>query len=179
LGQSAFGLSAAVEALERVCKALRLNLDQFSLADLKVQEFGHSLGFLDIFVLQNVPLQRLAVPFVLGPTAEKDPDQVRTEPATIDVPIVMNLNNIGVVIWVRADSSLYIGDDGRWCGLRIEEQRNWRFEIVAQFEKSDAPEMWISRASPPINLAAQGTGMRTFKLKESALITLEAVVERR
>jgi hypothetical protein len=176
LGQSAFGLSAAVEALERVCEALRLDLDQFSLADLKVEEFGHSLGFLDIFVLQNIPLERLAVPFVLGLSAEKDPGEIRTEPATVEVPIVVNLSNIGVAIWVTADASLYLGDDGRWCGLRIEKQRRWRHELVGRFDKSIDPEMWIRKMWPAINLADREFNVRTFSLKDCAHITLEAVV---
>jgi hypothetical protein len=178
LSESAFGLSAAIEALERVSESLRLDLNQFSLADLKVQEFAQSLGFLDIFVLQNVPLEKLAPPFVLGPTAEKEPAQIRTEPATVDLPVVMNLNGIGLVIWVTADSSVYIGDDGRWCGLRIEEQREWRYNVVSRFDKSGAPKMWISKVWPPINLGVEEAGIRKYEIKDSAHITLEAVVRK-
>jgi hypothetical protein len=130
LGDSAFTLGSGVEALERIAEALNLDLKQFTLADFNAEEFGSSLGFLDLFVLEGIPIERFVRPFVLGPTAHKDPDDIPTNPVRIKVPIVLNLGTIGILLWVRARGEAYIADDTRWCGLRFIEQLTWASAIA-------------------------------------------------
>ena len=45
----------------------------------------------------------------------------------MELPIVLNLKNIGAIVWVRSGLQIFRMEDGRWCGLRIDEQIAWSF----------------------------------------------------
>ncbi|MCE5306811.1 MAG: DUF4365 domain-containing protein [Acidobacteriales bacterium] len=174
VGPAIVKVGPAVEALEKIGVLLNLDLSAFHLNDFRLEEFGYAVSFLDAVLLQKTPAERFVPAFLVGSAADGDPRQMPTEPVRVELPIVLNLKNRGVIVWVRARGTAFCTDDGRWCGLRIDEQLALSSETHAKFEKSVHPEVWISRYLPPLLIGAQNRGSRNVKLKASDYFIVEA-----
>lgn len=173
-GHAAVRIGPAIDAVQRLCSFLNLDLNEFHLADIKDEEFARSMAFLEAFILDNLRLPQFSSGFVIGPMSSRDPEEVASEPVLMEVPIVMNVKTHGVVLWVRAKGAAFLNEEKKWCGLRIAEQLNWSHELHARFAKSAHPEMWLFRNWPPILLDDQKPGTCRFDVKHPDYITLEA-----
>ena len=87
LGPAIITLGPAVEALEKIATLVNLDLNGFYPSDFAVEEFGHSVGFLDAFLLQQIPAHRFVPAFVVGPSAGTDPSQLATERVRVELPL--------------------------------------------------------------------------------------------
>ena len=112
--------------------------------------------------------------FLVGSAADADPRQMPSEPVRVELPIILNLKDRGVILWVRARGTAFCTGDGQWCGLRIEEQLAWSYEVHAKFKKSVYPEAWISRDLPPLLIGAQSRDSRNVKPKAPGYYIVEA-----
>jgi hypothetical protein len=169
-------IGPAVEALQKIADLVDLDLKEFHLSDFGVEEFWYSVGFLDAFLLQKIPTNRLVPGFVVGASAERNASQLPTEPVRMDIPIVFNLKDRGAIVWVQALGQAFLTVDGRWCGFRIDEQLAWSFEAHARFEKSIYPEAWIFRYWPPVLIGKENRGSRDCELKAPEYFKVEADV---
>lgn len=174
VGPAIVKIGPAVEALENIAALLTLDLSEFYLNDFEMTEFGHAVSFLDVFLLQKTPAQRFVPTFLIGSAADGDPSRLPTEAVRVELPIVLNLKDRGVIIWVRARGTAFCAEDGQWCGLRIEEQLAWSSEAHAKSEKSVYPEAWISRYVPPLLIGVPNRGSRNFKFKAPDYFIVEA-----
>ena len=73
VGPAIITLGPAVEALEKIATLVNLDLNGFYPSDFAVEEFGHSVGFLDAFLLQQIPAHRFVPAFVVRPSAGTGP----------------------------------------------------------------------------------------------------------
>lgn len=92
----------------------------------------------------------------------------------MELPIVLNLGSTGGIVWIRARGAAFRMEDGRWCGLRIDEQLAWSFEAHARFEKSIYPEAWTFRYWPPLLIGNQNRGIQEFEAKDPDYFKVEA-----
>jgi hypothetical protein len=175
MGKTVIRVGPAIEALEGIASLVHLDLSEVYLSDFGVEEFGYSVGFLDSFLRQQIPLRRFIPGFVVGPSARTDPDQIPTEPVRVELPIVLNLKNTGMIVWVRAQGAAFRTEEGRWCGLRMGEQLAWSFEPHARFDKSIYPEAWVFRYWPPLLISPkQSDTVQEFEPKGPEYFIVEA-----
>jgi len=163
----------AVSAAESLSTALEIAFDEFALADLREEEFGNTLGFLDTFLLDAIPLEATTPGFILGSNATGPVSEIPTEAVELRVPVVMNWKEIGIVLWVDCYGAGFM-DGGKVCGIRIIRQHSWRVEKVTRFKKSAYPEMWIDKEWPAIRLNGMEPGVYEWPKIHGSTITLEA-----
>ena len=53
---------------------------------------------------------------------------------------------------------MFLSEDGRWCGIRVQEQLDYRYEVHPRFETSVLPELWVTSAWPAIPIGQHGAG---------------------
>jgi hypothetical protein len=170
-------IGPAVTAAQKIFEALCIDFDEFQLVNLKDEEFVRTLTFMDAFLLQSIPLELLFGGLVVGSMAELPPEKIRTKPAALIVPIVMNLKDKGIVLWVSCKIAALFDAD-KLCGFHIERQLGLRIDINSKrFVKSNYPEIWIHKKWPVIRLGADQPGSFEWSPKEQhSEISLEATI---
>jgi hypothetical protein len=98
----------AVTALEKVFGALKIPLSHARLADFTERDFGMKMGYLEAWLDRNSDTPVISA-FVIGLPESVIIDEGRR--GQYRVPIVSNLADHGVVVWIEgeADNYLYEG----------------------------------------------------------------------
>ncbi len=176
-GEALPRLGRSVVAIERVIAAIGLDLREFYLGDLRDEEFATSLGFLEALLIQKTPAENIIPAFIVDPDEGRDIDDVPTKAVIIELPVVLNVSTTGVVVWVRARSAMFLAEDGSWCGLRVQEQLDCKYEIHPRFEKSPYPELWVTRSWPTIPITGfAGSSTQTARRQDPEKFLVEARV---
>jgi hypothetical protein len=165
-----------VEAVEKVSQALRLDLGEFELSDLKDEEFTRSLAILEAVAVDGTPIERIANSFLVGMQADLPIENVPLVPVVMDMPVVLNLKMKGYVLWFTVRGSAYLDEGERICGLRFEEQKTWRIEPHHLFAKSKFPEMWVHDRWPALKLGDVGPGVYSADREPDGHITLQSTI---
>lgn len=167
-----------LDALEAICNKLVINISNYHLHECVEEEFLRTLGFLDAFLLQNVPAEGLVQGFVLGPSAKKEINEVPTKPVSLKVPLVMNLGDLGITVWIAGKGIAYLTDDGRYCGLAIHEQIGYEIEFSNQHTKSKYPEMCACKHWPPMEIREERDEVFSFQWteKDLAYVKVDAII---
>lgn len=175
-GEATSRIGCSVHAIENVVRVLGLNLRDFYLGDLQDEEFGNSLGFLDALLIENSPAGELIPAFIADPDLEGDVDSMPTENVTMDLPVVLNLQAVGIVIWIRARVAMFLSADRKWCGVRVLEQLKWSHSVHPRIEKSAYPELWMMRFWPTVPIGQFQPGVHTVRHQEPEKFFVEARV---
>ena len=176
-GSSLTSIGAAVDAWPDVCNALKLQLRSLSLGDLLDEEFSRTAWLLDALLIREFPVGKLANGFLVGPAADRPPNEIPTEPATATVPICMNWKGVGIVIWLECEADVFLWED-RVCGIRLKEHSSWRNEKTKRFEKSIYPEMWFRKDWPAVPLREGLGGISSWNNDGVSRHLFEAIVRR-
>ena len=146
-GESLTSIGGAINAWPDLCKALKLPMQRLCLGDLHDEEFGGTAWLLEALLIKNLSIGMLANGFLVGPAADQPLDQLSTTPVLANVPIALNWNDTGFVVWVEcADAYLFRGSHVR---LSVERAA-WRIQKIRRFDKSTYPEVWFFRDWPAI-----------------------------
>lgn len=139
--------------IEKVYQHLQIDLSEAFLNDLQVDEFGKTITLMELLI-DGIGLERFAPGFLLGPPAGKAPDPKLWRKVAFRVPILANLKERGVEVWVEGIGYVYLfGKRKLICGFRIAEQKGWTCLVRDQrFEKGPYPELLIYEDWPPITL---------------------------
>ena len=176
-GEALPRLGRSVVAIERVIAAIGLDLREFYLGDLRDEEFATSLGFLEALFIQKLPAEDMIPGFIVDTDQDRNVDDIPTEAVTIELPVVLNVNTTGVVVWVRARAAMFLAEDGKWCGLRVQEQLACKYEVHPRFEKSRYPELWVTRSWPTIPITEfAGSSAQTGRRQDPDKFLVEARV---
>lgn len=149
-------LAASVTAIEKVCGAVDVPLEDVKLADLTDQAFAVNLGFLDAMLVKDpkpIPLR----PFVVGlKPCERAKDEA-WEKCLYKVPFVLRFKNRSLVVWMTGEGEAYVlGDVVRGFRLgppSIVDVERAEFEVPGDgVAAAYAVNGWA-----PIPIDAQGT----------------------
>jgi len=172
-GQSLAAVGPAVEAGHALSQALKIPFGDFQLFDLRDEEFGHTLGFLDSFLLESTTLDQLMPGFVIGPLVDVPPEEIPKQEASMTLPIVLNWKDIGIVIWVTGQGYAFVQGD-LCCGFQMDKQESWHIQKLGRFTKSPYPEVWVDKNWPAIRLHNVEPGVQIWDKNANSTITLEA-----
>jgi len=175
-GEALPRLGRSVAAIENVVAALGLDLRNFYLGDLRDEEFAVSLGFLEAIFIHHIPAEKIIPGFIVDPDDERDVALIPTEAVTIELPVVLNLKATGIVVWIRARAAMFLSDDGKWCGLRVEEQLHLWHTLHPRFEKPPHPELWVTRAWALVPIGEFEGGAHPLRRQEPEKFVVEARV---
>lgn len=158
-------LGRAVEALETAYRNVKLSLSGVFLADLCDEEFSKTVFTIDL-LCSGTLLNQLMPGFVLGLPKDDPIDHKRWALAGFRLPIVANLKDHGIIIWLEGEGQIYINEENLMAGFRPGPQCTWDIEIRGtRFSKSTTcPECWINKIWPPIPLFdSSAVGDRVFQ----------------
>ena len=150
-------LSKDVEAIEKVCNQLNFSLDSVFLKDILNKEFLLIIDLIRAFI-EKIPISSLIRPFLIGPPAESVAKKENWHEAGFRVPIVANLKDKGVIVWIEGKGDLYLdyveNDDRKLiCGFRALSLSNWSTELRnSRFPHIKMPELWLYKDWPGIPL---------------------------
>jgi hypothetical protein len=159
-GEALATIGSAIEANQKICEALEI-ATTFVLMDLKNEEFAHALTFLNAFFFDGVTIDRMVPAFVFGPGAEIPPETLKTKHAGIELPIVVNWKETGLLIWVAGEADVFRYKK-QFCGFRVTKQTDWKIGKLKRFEKSAYPEAWFYSDWPAIQLKPITAGTYNF-----------------
>lgn len=135
------------------------------------------MGFLEALFIQKLPAEDMIPGFIVDTDQDRNVDDIPTEAVTIELPVVLNVNTTGVVVWVRARAAMFLAEDGKWCGLRVQEQLACKYEVHPRFEKSRYPELWVTRSWPTIPITEfAGSSAQTGRRQDPDKFLVEARV---
>lgn len=143
-------IGPAVSAIQAVYGNLGLPLDNVYLADLADEEFGKSLSALEAILVHKVQLPAYMPGFWLGPATEPNAD-VTLNIGRYCVPLVMNIKEHGVAIWVEGKCRVVCCED-LICGFEPLSQDSCTPEILDRIDKSVQPEAWPGVGWPIIEI---------------------------
>jgi hypothetical protein len=176
-GDSLEGIGEAIDSIPDLCRSLGLALSHVALVDIKDEEFARTAWFLEALLLKGIPLGQLANGVIVGPAADLPLEQVPTVPISLSLPIALNWQETGIVIWTEC-----IGDgflhEGMLCGVRIRRQRSWKIERTSRYEKSIYPELWIANDWPAVPIGSEASGTQNWIYDPEKTLPLEAVIRK-
>jgi hypothetical protein len=151
-------MGSTMRAIETVFSYLGKDFKGLYLKDVIEEETMHSIAFLEALI-KNEHSGRIIPGFILGPAAEaliQDSD-ARWHNGRYRIPVVANLLNEGVVVWIEGDCKIFV-DDRFICGIRPLNIQSWDVQQHPQrFTKSKEPEAWIYKDWPSIGLISSRT----------------------
>lgn len=162
-GGSATAIGPSIDGLQALIDRLKIGLDQFSLNDLRDEEFARSVAFANALFCENVRAEQFVPGFVIGSLSDAEVEKFRAQSVHIEMPIGMNLLSHGIVIWIEAEGTCYLDGDGKLAGLRLSRQVGERVELHTKFAKSIYPEIWINESVPALKIGSEGATVSTFK----------------
>jgi hypothetical protein len=179
---SAFGdnlerIGDAVDSIPDLCQSLGLPLSRVVLADVKDEEFARTSWFLEALLLKGVPLGQMVSGFIVGPAADLPIEQVPTVPISISLPLVLNWNDTGILIWMECDGEGFLQED-LFCGVRIRQQNSWSIHKTKRFQKSIYPEMWIAKEWPAIPVGSRMYEKQNWTYDPTKTLPMEAVIRK-
>lgn len=143
-------IGPAVEAIFNIIAKLDVKLDDALLADINDEEFDKGISLLNA-MLNGVGIERLVPGFLAGPAREKPYSESNWKPAGFRIPVVFNIKNHGVIVWVTGKGSVYFaGKPSLICGFRPERQESWEVKFQDSRLPVSKPVSWISTEWPGI-----------------------------
>jgi hypothetical protein len=158
-------LGRAVEALESAYRNLNHSFSGVFLADLCDEEFLKTVFGVD-FLCSGTPPNHLMPGFVLGLPKDDPTDHRRWALGGFRLPIVANLKDHGIIIWLEGEGQIYINKEGLIAGFRPGPQCTWDIELrdTKLGKSTTCPECWINKDWPPIPLFdSSAVGDRVFQ----------------
>jgi len=143
-----------VTAIQKVYGYLKLPISDVFLSDLQSDEFGLTITLIELMI-NHVNLEKIMPGFLLGPAAGLPPRDNFWFPANFRVPILANLKDKGVEIWVEGKGDVYVHDsENVICGFRISKQKRWECLLRdTRLEKDNShPEVIVYENWPAIPL---------------------------
>jgi len=138
-------------------------LDDVYLTDLQNPEFTRSIYVLANFS-KGATLQQLMPRVLVGPAASDPEYERKLELRAFKAPLVLNLKNRGIVLWVDGEARVYIDEDDRICGFFPHSQSGSQVEVRPSiFQKSNTPEVWLFPHWPEVKLLEKSYGSFTWK----------------
>lgn len=121
-------------------------------ADLK-DEHLHSIACLAAFIERKVNISALGA--LLGPV-QKQRDELETQEEIMWVPIVMNIPDGGLVVWLRVEAEIFV-DGAAYVGFQATRLLDVELEPRSgTFSKTELPELVVRAGYPSIALGAEG-----------------------
>jgi hypothetical protein len=144
-------IGKAMQGIETVFSYLGKDFDGIYLKDVIEEEPINSIAFLEALI-KNEHSGHIIPGFVLGPSAEahiQDTDS-RWHNGKYRIPVVANLLNDGLVVWIEGDCKVFVVD-GLISGFKPLTIQAWDVQARPQrFEKSKEPEAWVHKDWPSI-----------------------------
>ena len=154
-GASIVRIGSAIDALTRIIDELKLDNNDYYLNDFKSDEFGRSIGFLDLFILDKKPLDYFFKGFIYGQQNDIAINRIPTKSVYIEIPVVLNIKDKGILLNIKMDGELYINEQDQIIGLKFNSQDSWLYNISTRYNKSIYPELWVNKHWPPVKLGAE------------------------
>jgi hypothetical protein len=160
-------LGDAVTALEKVFDALKIPLSQARLADFTHRDFAMKIGYLEALLDRNTDTPVIPT-FVIGLPESVIIDEGNWRRGKYRVPIVTNLADYGVVVWIEGEADSYIYE-GVIHGFRFRTTVLLSADATQPKHPNIAGiEAWIYKDWPAVPLT--GRHAQTEKVrKEGAL----------
>jgi len=146
-------LGKAISEAEEVFTFLGLNFTGVHLKDLAEEEAMNTIAFLEALI-SGRHSGHIIPGFVLGPSAERkvEADDAGWRKGKYRIPVVANLLDKGIVVWIEGDCNVYT-EDGLITGFRSQNITSWDYEWHdKRFEKSKEPEAWVHDEWPAIKI---------------------------
>jgi len=142
-----------VVAVQKVYDHLGINLSDVFLADVQDEEFGKTITLIE-YLLDGMGIERIMPGFLLGPAAGHPPDPDRWVDVGFRIPILVNLGQRGIEIWVKGTGHVYLHEKEKLiCGFRIDKQEGWSCSLnETRFNKGPNPEVVVYEDWPTIPL---------------------------
>lgn len=174
-GESLTSLGEAVNAWPDLCKALKLPLQRLCLGDLQDEEFSRTAWFLEALLIRNLSISMLVNGVLVGPAADKSPDQLSTTPVLASVPLALNWKDAGIVVWLECEAETYLFED-LVCGFQLKEHISWQIQKTGRLDKSIYPEVWFFRDWPAVPIREGLSGVMSWKYEENSKRPFEAII---
>lgn len=137
-------IGETIEALELVCSKAGVPLESFKLADLDDPEFGRSLFVLD-GIARGSELPEYMGQILVGPAADRGVEPEHG--GWYEIPVVANLKDKGVVVWLRGRCLLsYVEHDV--AGFLPVTQCAAKWEVRGRLPTEGRPQIWIDSSWP-------------------------------
>lgn len=146
-------MGKAILEAEHVYGFLGLTFTGVHLKDLAEEEAMNTIAFLEALI-SGRHSGHIIPGFVIGPSAELKvkADDAGWRKGKYRIPVVANLLDKGVVVWIEGDCSVYTMD-GLITGFRPQNITGWDHELHdKRFEKSKEPEAWVHDEWPAIKI---------------------------
>ncbi|OGF01588.1 MAG: hypothetical protein A2509_03075 [Candidatus Edwardsbacteria bacterium RIFOXYD12_FULL_50_11] len=169
-GKRASHIGQAIISLENITKYLNISMEDYFLNDLLNEELDRSVYLLEAVCIKKEAINKYIKGFIYGPLADGNIDEIKTKEGLFEVPVVLNLKNKGVVLWIKVKGILYIDAEGKISGFRFDEQISWKYMITERMNKSVYPELWVINEWPPIELGKAHSRKEKLDTKEPGYI---------
>jgi hypothetical protein len=154
-------LGYGIKALEKVLSYLNLPGSNLKLKDVGQSYILMTAELINAFI-EGIGVEKIVSGFVFE-LAGKNLKEENWKECRFKVPIVMNLQSHGVVIWLTGKGSMYFTDDCI-CGFRPEQLEHWTYEVRDElFPEVIFPELWFYKNWPPIPLGITKSMNLKFK----------------
>ncbi len=169
-GDRATHIGQAIISLENITKYLNISMEDYFLNDLLNEELNHSIYLLEAVCMKKEAINKYIKGFIYGPLADRNIDEIKTKEGLFEIPVVLNLKNMGIVLWIKVKGLLYIDEEGKIGGFRFDEQISWEYMITERMNKSAYPELWVINEWPPIELGKAHSRKEKLDTKEPGYI---------
>jgi hypothetical protein len=150
------GLAASVVAIEKVCDAIDMPLDDVKLADLTDRVFAFNLAFLEAMLVKEskpIPLP----PFVVGLEPQERVKAEAWRDCFYKVPFVLRFKNRSLVLWLTGKGDAYVPDNVVQV-FRFEPPNTVSIECAAfEVPGNGIAAAGVADGWPPISIDTQNT----------------------
>jgi hypothetical protein len=146
-------IGRVMQATETVFSYLGKDFSGVYLKDVIEEESMNTIAFLESLI-KNEHSGHIIPGFVLGPSSKAhiQASDSRWHKGKYRIPVVANLLNDGVVVWVEGDCNIFV-DGGFICGVKPLTLQSWDIQQHPQrFLKSKEPEAWVCKDWPSIGI---------------------------
>jgi hypothetical protein len=174
-GESLTSIGDAIAPWPDLCAALKLELRRLCLGDLHDEEFSRSAWMLEALLLKDLPLGAMVNGFLVGPAADLPIAEIPTESVVAIVPIGLNWQDVGIVVWLECEADAFFWEDAI-CGIRLKKHLSWQIRKTERFEKSIYPEMWFRKDWPAVPLREGLEGVSNWNYDGTQRLPFEATI---
>lgn len=169
-GRSLTSIGSAIEMLGPVCGSLGIDLHSCFLNDFVNREFVASIVYVNAILTGKYSASEMFPGVLYNVDSSIPASEAKSRKVRVRLPLVMNVKDVGVIIWLKTGTRLYFNEEGLLCGLQPETLLSWEVELTSRFTKSAHPELWISN-----NLPAVECGSGLHKAGDEVRMDFESV----
>jgi hypothetical protein len=160
-------LGEQIEQAEKVLSLLGKSSSGVFLSDVVSRSFSIGASLLTA-LSEGVGLDRILPGFVFQVEDSGNTPKGVWRRCEFRLPVVLNLANLGVVVWLEGEGAFYDSSHGI-CGFRTEQQRAWYHELRKPFAQVESPQLWFFKNWPPIPLEPLSEGVISVRFSGVAL----------